>query len=134
MTIRHCATSVRVTNSSAERSQTARPSRLTNGFFSLSLKRAELPAAGRMTAKLAITASADKGGNAVSARNRISGTPLSYGAAGPDSQPLPQRGGVGQEGPRHVLFFGEVGIHFLQPVGGFARVRLHSQEASPGML
>src|SRR5215469_12035288 len=38
-------------NSSAQRSQTARPSRLTNGFFSRSRKRDDLPAAGRMTAK-----------------------------------------------------------------------------------
>src|SRR5262245_2116337 len=45
-----CETSLRVTNSSAERSQRARPSRVAKGFFSLSRKRDDLPAAGRMTA------------------------------------------------------------------------------------
>src|SRR5260370_26752140 len=43
--------SSRVTNSSAERSQTARPSRLANTFFSRSWKREDCPAAGRITAK-----------------------------------------------------------------------------------
>src|SRR5437016_3755411 len=49
-----CMTSERATKSSAERSQTARPSRLTNGFFSLSLYREDRPAAGRMTANEAM--------------------------------------------------------------------------------
>src|SRR5260370_1245023 len=48
----HWQTSSRVTNNSTLRSQTARPSRLTNGFLSrLSRKRLDLPAAGMMTAK-----------------------------------------------------------------------------------
>src|SRR5579875_1068884 len=51
MTMRHWHTSSRVTNNSAQRIQTARPSRLTNVFFSRSRKRDDLPAAGRMTAK-----------------------------------------------------------------------------------
>src|SRR4051812_36114093 len=46
----HCTTSLRDTKNSAERSQMARPSRLTNGFFSLSRNRDDCPAAGRMTA------------------------------------------------------------------------------------
>src|SRR5947209_4860892 len=50
----HWHTSSRVTNNSADRSQTARPSRVAKGFFSLSRKRDELPAAGRMTANLAM--------------------------------------------------------------------------------
>src|ERR687888_915313 len=44
-------TSLRLTNNSADRSQTARPSRLVKGFFSRSRKRDDFPAAGRMTAK-----------------------------------------------------------------------------------
>src|SRR5947199_10343790 len=44
------ATSGRLTNASAARSQTARPSMLAKTFFSLSAKRDDLPAAGRMTA------------------------------------------------------------------------------------
>src|SRR5947199_10167238 len=50
----HWTTSLRVTKCSAVRSQTARPSRLTKGFFSLSRKREDCPAAGRMTANLAM--------------------------------------------------------------------------------
>ncbi len=50
-TMRHWQTSSRVTNSSALRNQTARPSRLAKTFFSLSRKRDDWPAAGRMTAK-----------------------------------------------------------------------------------
>src|SRR5882724_249475 len=50
MSRRHWQTSLRVTNNSAVRSQTARPSRLANGFFSRPLKRLERPAAGRSTA------------------------------------------------------------------------------------
>src|SRR5437588_12160277 len=52
--MRHCETSERVTKSSAERSHTARPSMFANGFFSLSRNRLDFPAAGRMTANLAI--------------------------------------------------------------------------------
>src|SRR5437660_8021742 len=50
----HCATSDRLMNCSTERSQTALPSRLVKGFFSLSRKREDLPAAGKITAKLAM--------------------------------------------------------------------------------
>src|SRR5262245_43690757 len=54
MTRMVCTTSVRLANKFAVRSQTAVPSRLTNGFFSRPPNREDLPAAGRMTAKLAI--------------------------------------------------------------------------------
>src|SRR5207244_2243489 len=47
-------TSGRVMKCSAVRSQTARPWRLAKGFFSLSRKRDEWPAAGRITANLAM--------------------------------------------------------------------------------
>src|SRR5690348_8510623 len=84
--MRVCTTSLRETNSSAQRSQTARPSRLVNGFFSLSLNRDERPAAGRMTAKFAMTGlPSERGGrraDGVSLR-------LSYGATGPCRQPEP---------------------------------------------
>src|SRR5258707_15668840 len=56
-------------NSSAERSQTARPSRLANGFFSLSLNRADWPAAGRITLNLAMLRLAGNlGGDRLSAQ------------------------------------------------------------------
>jgi hypothetical protein len=51
-TIKHWQTSARVTKSSAERSQTARPSSVANGFFSLSWNRLDRPAAGKMTANV----------------------------------------------------------------------------------
>src|SRR5262245_26688337 len=53
----HWQTSFRVTNSSAERSHTALPSSVANGFFSRSLNRVDCPAAGRITLNLAMFAS-----------------------------------------------------------------------------
>src|SRR5262245_56272 len=50
----HWPTSARLMKCSTARSQTARPSRFANGFFSLSLKRDERPAAGKITAKVAM--------------------------------------------------------------------------------
>src|SRR5438874_12366717 len=48
-------TSGRLANRLAARSQTAVPSRLANGFFSLPPNRDDLPAAGRMTANAGIS-------------------------------------------------------------------------------
>src|SRR5260370_41864577 len=76
--------SSRVTNSSAERSQTARPSRLANTFFSRSWKREDWPAAGRMTAKR----------DMATPRRWRAGAPPSYRAACPVRQFLPGRAQV----------------------------------------
>src|SRR3954466_1369834 len=85
-----CPTSGRLTNASAARSQTARPSRLAKTFFSLSPKRDDLPAAGRMTAKRDMVAT--PGGRGACA------TPLarSYRPLSPVRQPVSGRGQLGQ--------------------------------------